>query len=165
VLNIAFEYLSSTRDTGDDRVAHNLLAVSDEQLRPDVPMVSRALALCGARHQEDHDDFTVVSNDPSGFHGDLEHHRSSEYAVRRSNFIGGDRALALHTLLAQEFTRSWNGTFRRPRDLWTADDAVPMQTSLLWVHEGLTSEWGQARAGPHRAPGQGRRCVSECCRR
>jgi predicted metalloprotease with PDZ domain len=53
-------------------------------------------------------------------------------------------------LLPHEFTHSWNGKFRRPADLWTADYNTPMHDSLLWVYEGQTQYWGivlAARSG------------------
>ena len=121
------------------------LAAGDEQLRPYKQMVRQAIALFGARHYQ-HYDFILVIDDQFGFHGGLEHHQSSENGVRRGYFIDGDRAVALRTLLAHEFIHSWNGKFRRPRDLWTTDYNVPMQNSLLWVYEGLTNYWAQVLA-------------------
>src|SRR4029453_18181823 len=49
-----------------------------------------------------------------------------------------------------EFVHSWNGKYRRPADIATADYQQPMRTSLLWVYEGLTQYLGQlltARSG------------------
>ena len=53
-------------------------------------------------------------------------------------------------LLAHEYVHSWNGKFRRPADLWTANFNTPMGDSLLWVYEGQTQYWGfvlAARSG------------------
>jgi predicted metalloprotease with PDZ domain len=121
------------------------IAPTDEQIQPYVRMVRQALALFGARHYG-HYDFILVVDDLFGLHGGLEHHQSSEIGVRRGYFLDGDRSLAVRTLLPHEFTHSWNGKFRRPRDLWTAGYNAPMQDSLLWVYEGLTNYWGQVLA-------------------
>jgi predicted metalloprotease with PDZ domain len=121
------------------------LAATEEQLRPYVQMVRQTIALFGARHFQ-HYDFILVIDDQFGFHGGLEHHQSSENGVRRGYFLDGDRGISQRSLLPHEFTHSWNGKFRRPRDLWTADYNVPMQNSLLWVYEGLTNYWGQVLA-------------------
>jgi predicted metalloprotease with PDZ domain len=80
----------------------------------------------------------------------LEHHRSSENGVGAEYFLEWDKALDDRDLLPHELTHSWNGKFRRPADLWTADYNVPMRNSLLWVYEGQTQYWGQvlsARSG------------------
>ena len=70
----------------------------------------------------------------------------------RSNYftdwkaVGRGRA----SLLPHEYTHSWDGKFRRPADLTTANYNIPMQDSLLWVYEGQTQYWGHvlaARAG------------------
>ena len=121
------------------------IAPTEEQLRPYVRLVEQAQALFGARHY-DHYDFIVVIDDLFGLRGGLEHHQSSENGVKRGYFLDGDRALATRALLPHEFTHSWNGKFRRPRDLWTVDYNAPMQDSLLWVYEGLTNYWGQVLA-------------------
>jgi predicted metalloprotease with PDZ domain len=121
------------------------IAPTEEQLEPYVRLVRQARTLFGARHY-DHYDFILVIDDLFGLRGGLEHHQSSENGVKRGYFLDGDRALAMRTLLPHEFTHSWNGKFRRPRDLWTADYSAPMQDSLLWVYEGLTNYWGQVLA-------------------
>jgi predicted metalloprotease with PDZ domain len=80
----------------------------------------------------------------------IEHHRSSEDGYSAKYFSDWDSTFFDHDLLAHEFTHSWNGKFRRPADLWTADYNQPMRDSLLWVYEGQTEYWGNvlaARAG------------------
>jgi predicted metalloprotease with PDZ domain len=49
-------------------------------------------------------------------------------------------------LLPHEFTHSWNGKYRRPAGLATADYQKPMQDDLLWVYEGLTQYLGDVLA-------------------
>ncbi len=121
------------------------LDASDEQLAAYARLVQQARVLFGARHY-DHYDFILVVDDHFGRHGGLEHHQSSENGVKRGYFTDPDRTLSVRSLLAHEFTHSWNGKFRRPRDLWTATYNTPMQGSLLWVYEGLTTYWGQVLA-------------------
>ena len=62
------------------------------------------------------------------------------------SFTQWDKTAYVRDLLPHEFTHSWNGKFRRPSDLWTANYNVPMQDSLLWVYEGQTQYWGQVLA-------------------
>jgi len=54
---------------------------------------------------------------------------------------------------------SWNGKYRRPAGLATADPLAPLRTELLWVYEGLTRYLGDVllttRSGI-RTPGQSR---------
>ena len=45
-------------------------------------------------------------------------------------------------LLPHEFVHSWNGKYRRPAGLVTADYSEPMKGDLLWVYEGLTEYLG-----------------------
>ena len=46
------------------------------------------------------------------------------------------------TLLPHEYVHSWNGKYRRPAGLATRDSQQPLDTSLLWVYEGLTRYLG-----------------------
>jgi predicted metalloprotease with PDZ domain len=80
----------------------------------------------------------------------LEHHQSSEDGTRGNYFTDWSAGIGARALLGHEYTHSWNGKFRRPADLWTANFNVPMQDDLLWVYEGLTDYWGNvltARSG------------------
>jgi predicted metalloprotease with PDZ domain len=45
-------------------------------------------------------------------------------------------------LLPHEYVHSWNGKYRRPAGLATADPLAPLRTELLWVYEGLTRYLG-----------------------
>jgi predicted metalloprotease with PDZ domain len=53
----------------------------------------------------------------------------------KEQFAAGD-------LLTHEFSHSWNGKYRRPRDLTTLNFQIPMQTDLLWVYEGMNQYMG-----------------------
>ena len=111
-------------------------------------LIQQAYKLFGSRHY-DHYDFLVTLSDNIPYAG-LEHHRSSEDNTGPDYFTEWDKTLVGRDLLPHEYTHSWNGKFRRPKDLWTANFNTPMGDSLLWVYEGQTQYWGQvlaARAG------------------
>jgi predicted metalloprotease with PDZ domain len=140
---------------GATRVTLNIFAdradqldASDDQLRPHRALVQQAYRLFGSHHFDHYDFLFALSERLSGI--GLEHHRSSENAVGGGYFTDWDEHLDDRDLLPHEMTHSWNGKFRRPADLWTADYNVPMRDSLLWVYEGQTQYWGQilaARSG------------------
>ena len=124
------------------------LEASDAQIGSHRALVRQAYRLFGSRHFDRYEFLFALSGRLSGI--GLEHHRSSENAVGGGYFIEWDKALDDRDLLAHEVVHSWNGKFRRPADLWTADYNSPMRDSLLWVYEGQTQYWGQvltARAG------------------
>jgi predicted metalloprotease with PDZ domain len=115
---------------------------SYETIRPEQIAVHRKLvqetyALFGARHF-DHYNLLLALSDHFGDIG-LEHHRSSENRRVPGYFFDWERQAVGRTLLPHEFTHSWNGKFRRPAGLATANFNVPMRNDLLWVYEGLTS--------------------------
>lgn len=107
-------------------------------------LTREASALFGAHHY-DHYDFLLALSDSFGDIG-LEHHRSSENRHDPNLFTEWNRTAPGRDLLAHEYVHSWNGKFRRPADLATANYNVPMQNSLLWVYEGLTDYWGSVLA-------------------
>ena len=124
------------------------LAIADAQLTEFRNLVAQADMLFGSRHY-DHYDMLLAVSDTLGSIG-LEHHRSSENGTRADYLTAWDRTAADHSLIAHEYTHSWNGKFRRAADSWTADFNTPMRNSLLWVYEGQTQFWGvvlAARAG------------------
>jgi predicted metalloprotease with PDZ domain len=125
------------------------LKASDTQLQAHRQLVVQADRLFGARHFR-HYDFLLALSDNLGGIG-LEHHESSENAVKPDYFKDWDKAALARELLPHEYTHSWDGKFRRPADLWTPDyNTVPMRNSLLWVYEGQTQYWGRmlaARSG------------------
>ncbi len=124
------------------------LEASEDQLRPHRELVRQAYRLFGSRHYDHYDFLFGLSDRLSGI--GLEHHRSSENAVGAGYFTDWDEHLDDRELLPHEIVHSWNGKFRRPADLWTADYNNPMRNSLLWVYEGQTQYWGHvltARSG------------------
>jgi len=125
-----------------------LLEIRPEQLMAHRALVQQAYKLYGSHHY-DHYDLLLALTDRMGGIG-LEHHQSSENGTVPGYFTEWDKNADTRDLLPHEFTHSWNGKFRRPADLWTANFNVPMRDSLLWVYEGQTQYWGfvlSARAG------------------
>jgi len=128
--------------------SEDLLEVTPEQLEAHRALVQQADKLFDSHHY-DHYDFLLAVTDRLGGIG-LEHHQSSENSGVPGFFTEWTENARLWDLLPHEYTHSWNGKFRRPADLWTANYSVPMRGSLLWVYEGQTQYWGKvlaARAG------------------
>jgi predicted metalloprotease with PDZ domain len=125
-----------------------LLEAKPEQLDAHRALVAQAYRLFGSHHY-DHYDLLLALTDRMGGIG-LEHHRSSENGTVPTYFTEWDKNVDTRALVPHEFAHSWNGKFRRPADLWTANYSVPMRDSLLWVYEGQTQYWGHllaSRAG------------------
>jgi len=120
------------------------LKITPEELTAHKNLVQQAYKLYGSHHY-DHYDFLLGLSAHVGGEG-LEHHQSSEDVTTEKYFTQWDKTSAGRDLLAHEYTHSWNGKFRRPADLWTANYNVPMRGSLLWVYEGQTQFWGYVLA-------------------
>jgi len=120
------------------------LEAKPEQIALHRAMVQQTYRLYGSHHY-DHYDFLFALSDDFARIG-LEHHQSSENAVKPAYFTEWDKSVPAHGLLPHEYTHSWNGKFRRPADLWTANFNTPMQDTLLWVYEGQTEYWGNVLA-------------------
>ncbi|GAC1417988.1 MAG: M61 family metallopeptidase [Candidatus Velthaea sp.] len=98
-------------------------------------------ALTGARHWRTYH-FLIALADPIAHFG-LEHHESSDDRLN-ANGLTDPNALQLSAdLLPHEYFHSWNGKYRRPTGLATANYEEPMQDELLWVYEGLTDYYGK----------------------
>ena len=124
------------------------LDIPDDVLNIHRKVVQEAYKLFGARHY-DHYDFLVAVSGPMGEIG-MEHSRSSEDAVEPDYFktVAG-RGFG-RDILPHEYTHSWDGKFRRPRDQFIADFQQPMRDDLMWVYEGGTEYFGdilESRAG------------------
>ena len=136
---------------GRSRVTLNIMAddayqldMTSAQLQAHRNLVVQADRLYGARHY-DHYDMLLALTDRMGGIG-LEHQRSSENGSNPRYFADWERLPTARDLLPHEYTHSWNGKYRRPADLWTANFNVPMRGSLLWVYEGQTQYWGYVLA-------------------
>ncbi|WP_165371408.1 M61 family metallopeptidase [Pseudolysobacter antarcticus] len=98
----------------------------------------------------DHYDLLVSLSDVLPSSGGTEHARSGEVGLP-ADYLGNESGhLPELDILWHEFIHSWNGLFRRPADMWTANANQPVRNSLLWVYEGQSEFWGRviaARAG------------------
>ena len=133
--------------------APKYLDAKPEQVAIHKRMVEQALKLFGAQHY-DHYQFLFSLSEQMGGNG-LEHQRSSENGVGTDYFTGWKEKQGFTDLLAHEFVHSWNGKYRRGKDLWVPNLNTPMQNSLLWVYEGQTQYWGNvlaARSGMRPLP-------------
>ena len=130
--------IQALADTPDE------LMVSDASLTAHKNLIAETLKLFGAKHY-DHYDFLVTITKNLGDIG-LEHHRSSEDELELGYFSEWDDVLLDRYVLPHEFVHSWNGKYRRGKDLWTPDYRTPMEDSLLWVYEGQTQFWGYVLA-------------------
>jgi len=124
------------------------LAISPELATTLKRIVSEAVSLFGATHYT-HYHFLLTLSDHTAHFG-LEHHESNDSRVAERALL--DEALRDVALgvLPHEFVHSWNGKYRRPAGLATANYQEPMKGELLWVYEGLTQYLGNflsARSG------------------
>ena len=103
-------------------------------------MAPEALALYGSRHWNDYHSLLVLST-AVGFQG-IEHHQSSDNRAPDDFMTNPKYQLVAGDLLTHEFSHSWNGKYRRPKDLTTLNFQIPMQTDLLWVYEGMNQYLG-----------------------
>jgi len=120
------------------------LVVAPAQVEAHRNLVQQAYKLFGSRHFA-HYDFLLSLSEEIPFVG-VEHHQSSANCDDSKYLVDWDNSSFAKDLLPHELTHSWNGKFRRPRDLWTPNLNVPMQGSLLWVYEGQTHYWGKVLA-------------------
>jgi len=117
----------------------------DVELRPSViadlkHLVPEAVAMYNSTHYESyHFLLTLTKNGP---YGGLEHHESSDNSLPNASLANDDNLAMGGPVLSHEYTHSWNGKYRRPIGLATADFATPMKGELLWVYEGLTDYLG-----------------------
>jgi len=124
------------------------LEITPEELQYHKNLVIQAQKVFHSRHYDQYH-FLFSLSDEIGGKG-LEHHQSSEDGTLSNYFTDWIAGVGGRALLPHEYTHSWNGKFRRPADLWTANFNEPMQNDLLWVYEGLTDYYGNvltARSG------------------
>lgn len=107
-------------------------------------LVAQAGKLFGSRHYRDYH-FLLTLSDHTPHFG-LEHNESNDSRLPERVLLSPDAAREVGSLLAHEYAHSWNGKFRRPKDLTTPDFQKPMETDLLWVYEGNTSFLGDLLA-------------------
>jgi len=124
------------------------LAMTKEDLSAFQKLVGETGALFGARHYRQYH-FLLTLSDQVGGHG-LEHHESNDSVAGERTLLDPDTHMLYAGLVPHEFVHSWNGKYRRPAGLATANYQEPMVGDLLWVYEGLTEYLGNllaARSG------------------
>lgn len=135
-------YIDVAGDTPEDAVLRPSVVADLEHL------VTEAAAMYNSTHYESYHFLLTLTKFPP--YGGLEHHESSDNSLP-PNALKTDAALqAGGPVLSHEYTHSWNGKYRRPAGLATANYAEPMRGELLWVYEGLTDYLGNvlgARCG------------------
>jgi predicted metalloprotease with PDZ domain len=135
--------------------SHELDVVADSEEALDIPqdfitkyskMVEEASALFG-NHPYTQYKFLITLSDQLG-HWGLEHHESSDIKMQEDMFTGDELdRFASMLVLPHEFTHTWNGKYRRPMGMITADYQDPEQTDLVWMYEGLTEYVAYLLAG------------------
>ena len=155
---------------GDPLRPHRLAMAADSDAALRIPddvkakydrLVAEAGKLFGARHYRSYT-FLLTLSDAVAHFG-LEHHESSDDRLGERSIVDEDLRKITAGLLPHEMVHSWNGKYRRPADLATADFGTPMRSNLLWVYEGLTNYLGfvlTARSGL-RTPEQSREDLAE----
>jgi predicted metalloprotease with PDZ domain len=99
-------------------------------------LVRQTGPLFQSRHYNSFRMLVALSDYISG--GAFDHHQSLDNR-RPANFLTNERSLTLYgNFIAHDFAHSWNGQYRRPVGLVTPNYQVPVDTSGLWVYEGLT---------------------------
>jgi predicted metalloprotease with PDZ domain len=105
-----------------------------------IDQLSNLVRLTGPLFQSRHYDsfrmLVTLSDHISG--AAFDHHQSLDNR-RPANFLTNERSLTLYgNFIAHDFAHSWNGNYRCPAGLVTPNYQVPVDTSGLWVYEGLT---------------------------
>lgn len=151
---IAGRYFRSVSLGETDGRSHAIDMVADDEpwleMKPEIEgglrhLITEAGALFGARHYNQYTFLLTLSNHVAHF--GLEHHESSDNRVAGDVLTGNRAGSSLGSLLPHEYVHSWNGKYRRPEGLATANYDQPMNTAMLWVYEGLTSYLGYVLAG------------------
>ena len=92
-------------------------------------LVAETGKLFGARHYRDYHFLLTLSDHVAHF--GLEHNESDDSRLGERALISPGGANSVAGLLAHEFVHSWNGKFRRPKDLYSPYYEAPMETDLL----------------------------------
>lgn len=141
-------------DNGNEHVtitadSASALAMTDARADNIRHLVAETDALFGARHYRHYTWLVTLSDllEPQG----LEHHESTDIRQVEKGLTGDDETARAITILSHEFVHSWNGKYRRPLGLATANYQDPMIGELLFVYEGMTRYLGDfvlsARSG------------------
>ena len=120
------------------------IQITDKDIASLKQLVAETGKLFGARHYGRYT-FLLTLGDQTVHHG-LEHHESSDNGAAEDMFSNPGSHDLEADLLPHEFVHSWNGKYRRPEGLATANYQEPMHGDLLWVYEGLTDYLGNILA-------------------
>ncbi|NII12262.1 M61 family metallopeptidase [Oleiagrimonas sp. C23AA] len=120
------------------------LKVTPEQIKAHRKLVQQMYKMYGAHHYNHYDFLLALSDKMSGI--GLEHHRSSENGSSPGYFTDWKKSWLGRDLLAHEFNHSWDGKYRRPAGLWTANFNEIKRDHGLWVYEGFTQYSGYVMA-------------------
>jgi len=125
----------------DTPVALNMSADTEAHYRR---LVREAAALFGSTHYDRYEFLYALTDQimPDG----LEHHQSSDDRSPLRALVDDATRRAEANLLPHEYVHSWNGKYRRPEGLATANYQDPMLGDMLWVYEGLTEYLGDVLA-------------------
>jgi len=125
----------------DTKVALDMSAQTQAHYRR---LVREAAALFGAVHYTHYEFLWALSDQimPDG----LEHHQSSDNRSPLRALLDDPIRRAEANLLSHEYVHSWNGKYRRPSGLATANYQDPMLGDMLWIYEGLTEYLGNVLA-------------------
>jgi predicted metalloprotease with PDZ domain len=120
------------------------LAAGDKTVEKLRNVVTQMRALYRNRHWNRYTFLLTVSDVMPG--QGVEHHESSDNGTV-GDFLTDESVFAARAdLLTHELNHSWDGKFRRPAGLATANLQVPMIDDLLWVYEGMTQFYGNLEA-------------------
>jgi predicted metalloprotease with PDZ domain len=120
------------------------IQITDKDIASLKQLVVETGKLFGARHYTKYT-FLLTLGDQTAHHG-LEHHESSDNGAGEEMFSDAGVHDLEADLLPHEFVHSWNGKYKRPAGLATANYQEPMHGDLLWVYEGLTDYLGNILA-------------------
>jgi predicted metalloprotease with PDZ domain len=122
--------------------------VSDVQVAQLGRLVEQSGRLFRSRHYDSFRFLMTLSDQVEGLA--VDHHESLDNRRPGRFLVDPAMRIAYGGFLPHDFVHSWNGKYRRPAGVATANFQAPIDTSGLWVYEGLTDYLGgvlTARAG------------------
>lgn len=123
-------YLDMVADTPES------LEINQSRIDQFSELVRQAGILFQSRHYDSFHMLVTLSNQISG--DAVDHHQSLDNR-RPADFLTNEKSLTLYgDFIAHDFTHSWNGKYRRPASLSTANYQMPIIGTELWIYEGLT---------------------------
>ena len=98
--------------------------------------VRQASILFRSHHYEQYRFLITLSNNISG--AAIDHLQSLDNRRPANFFQNENRRKLFENYTIHDFLHSWNGKYRRPEGLATSNFQTPVNTSGMWVYEGLT---------------------------